>query len=186
MEAEASDFAYLFSRIEAVSSVATFSTITGSSNQAVSLTIFSTTRISTLVLSVTVGSWRIVLQAEAQRSRRTGKKFFIGWYRALFGFVEFVLDFSFHPVDLGVKACRYTENGAAQNKEFADDADGRVCDLARRRDEEQAHGGNGHAGREAGDGDASLEPGEFCAFLLSHRAQDYSPSRTRKAKMNGS
>ena len=55
---EASDLAYLFSKTEEVSKVVFFSMITGNSIQAVSLTIFSTMRISTLVLSVTVGSWR--------------------------------------------------------------------------------------------------------------------------------
>ena len=80
------------------------------------------------------------------------------------------MEFCFHLVQFRIKAGLYSENCPAQDQKLAHDADGGIRDLTRRRDEEQANGGYGNTSGEAGYGDATLEPGQFYAFLLGHKA----------------
>ena len=80
------------------------------------------------------------------------------------------MEFSFHLVQFRIKAGLYPENCPAQDQQLAHDADGGIRDLARRRNEEQANGGDGNTSGKAGYGYATLEPGQFYAFLLIHKA----------------
>ena len=80
------------------------------------------------------------------------------------------MEFSFHLVQFRIKAGLYPENCPTKDQKLAHDADGGIRDFPRRRNEEQANGGDGNTSGKAGYGYATLEPGQFYAFLLIHKA----------------
>ena len=80
------------------------------------------------------------------------------------------MEFCFHLVQFRIKTGLYPENCPTEDQKLAHDADGGIRDLARRRNEEQANGGDGNTSGKAGYGYASLELGQFYAFLLVHKA----------------
>ena len=80
------------------------------------------------------------------------------------------MEFSFHLVQFRIKAGLYPENCPTKDQKLAHDADGGIRDFPRRRNEEQANGGDGNTSGKAGYGYAPLELGQFYAFLLVHKA----------------
>ena len=80
------------------------------------------------------------------------------------------MEFSLHLVQFCIKAGLHPKDRPAQDQKLAYDADGGIRNLPRRRNEEQTNGSDGNASGKAGYGYATLEPGQFYAFLLSHKA----------------
>ena len=72
----------------------------------------------------------------------------------------------FHLRELGIHTGLHAQDGAAEHKQVTHDDDGAAADFAKGMNEKQAHGRNGHAAAETGDGYAALELGEFYALFL--------------------
>ena len=81
-----------------------------------------------------------------------------------------VVHFHFQILEADVRACLDSENAAAENQEVANDNNGAAGYLAQGPDKEQAHAGNEGTHHKAGDGDSSLQAGQFYAGFLGHRA----------------
>lgn len=81
------------------------------------------------------------------------------------------MEFGFKLPELGVVAGFHAQDGTAQDQQLAHDGDGAIGDFSQRRNPEQAHDGDEHAGAEAGHCDDALQFGEFYALFLGHRAK---------------
>lgn len=78
----------------------------------------------------------------------------------------------FHLGELGIHAGLHAQDGAAEHKQVAHDDNGAAADFAKGMNEKQAHGSDGHAVAEAGDGNSARELGVFYALFLRHGLAD--------------
>ena len=76
----------------------------------------------------------------------------------------------FKLVEFDVVGCLHAEDRAAEDQEFADDRDCRVCDLSQRLDPEQAHHRNDNPASKAGNRKTALQT---CDFYVRHLWHNY-------------
>ena len=81
-----------------------------------------------------------------------------------------MVHFHFQVLETDVRTGLDSENAAAENQEVANYDDGAAGYLAQGPDKEQADAGNEGTHHKAGDGDSSLQAGQFYAGFLGHRA----------------
>ena len=86
-------------------------------------------------------------------------------------FICLFQQFCFKLVEFDVVGCLHTEDRTAENQEFADDRDRRVCDFSQRLDPEQAHHRNQDSAAEAGYCKTALQT---CDFYVRHLWHNYS------------
>ena len=79
-----------------------------------------------------------------------------------------MVHFHFQVLETNVRTGLDSENAAAENQKIANDNDGAAGYLAKGPDKEQAHAGNEGTHHKAGDGDSSLQAGQFYAGFLGH------------------
>jgi len=90
-------------------------------------------------------------------------------------FVCLFQQFRFKLVEFDVVGCLHAKDCTAEDQEFADDRDCRVCNLSKRLDPEQAHHCNDNSADEAGNCKTALQT---CDFYVGHLWHNYLTIKT--------
>ena len=85
-------------------------------------------------------------------------------------FIGLFQQLCFKLVELDVVGCLHTEDRTAEDQEFADDRDCRVCNLSKRLYPEQAHHCDDNSAYEAGNCKTALQTCDFYVGHLWHKA----------------